>query len=106
MCAVRVWPCGAVQEIEEAPYPWMSDDYVVVAEGAPHAALQDSSPTRLAEFLRIAGESQTSAAERLGISPRQMRRYLATEGTPAHTPAPYTVQFALEALARAKETRT
>lgn len=26
----RVWPDGTVQEIAEAPYSWMSDDYETV----------------------------------------------------------------------------
>ena len=26
----RVWPDGAVQEVSETPYSWMSDDYQIV----------------------------------------------------------------------------
>ena len=38
----RVWPDGTVQDFTEAPYEWMSDDYLVVdaydEEGALIAA--------------------------------------------------------------------
>lgn len=46
-----------------------------------------------------AGISQREAARRIGISERVMRYYLANEAGD-YRPAPYPVQFALEALAR------
>lgn len=72
----------------------------------PNALGHNPCPGYLYGLLGNAGLTQTRAAQLLGLSPRQMRRYLAGEGTPAHTPAPYAVQFALEVLARANETRT
>lgn len=64
----------------------------------PDASLHDPRPEYLRALLRKAGLSQRQAAARLGISERMMRYYLADK-TADHRPAPYPVQFALEALA-------
>ena len=65
----------------------------------PDAKEHHTSPKRSAEYLRklleIAKLTQVEAATLLGIDPRTMRRYL---GARAQVP-PYTVQYALEALA-------
>jgi transcriptional regulator with XRE-family HTH domain len=65
----------------------------------PDASKHDPRPEYLRALLRQAGVSQREAARRLGISERVMRYYLADESAD-HRPAPYPVQFALEALAQ------
>jgi len=65
----------------------------------PDASRHDPSPDYLRALIARAGLSQRAAARRIGISERMMRYYLADAGTPAHRPAPYTVQYALERLA-------
>ena len=65
----------------------------------PDARKHDPRPEYLRALLRQAGVSQREAARRLGISERVMRYYLAAESAD-HRPAPYPVQFALEALAQ------
>lgn len=64
----------------------------------PDASLHNPDPAYLRGLLDQAGLSQRAAAERIGISERMMRYYLAPAGAD-HRPAPYTVQFALESLA-------
>lgn len=64
----------------------------------PDASLHDPRPEYLRALLQRAGVSQREAARRLGISERVMRYYLADESAD-HRPAPYPVQFALEAMA-------
>ena len=58
----------------------------------PDATRHDPRPEYLRALLERAGVSQREAARRIGISERMMRYYLADR------PAPYPVQFALEAL--------
>lgn len=65
----------------------------------PDASKHDPRPEYLRSLLRQAGVSQREAARRLGISERVMRYYLADESAD-HRPAPYPVQFAIEALAQ------
>jgi hypothetical protein len=66
----------------------------------PDASRHDPRPEYLRALIERAGVSQRVAAGRLGIDERTMRYYLADPDSPArHTPAPYTVQFALESLA-------
>lgn len=63
----------------------------------PNAARHDPRPEYLRALLEKAGLSQREAARRIGVSERMMRYYVADEGAD-HRPAPYVVQFALEAL--------
>jgi hypothetical protein len=64
----------------------------------PDAARHDPRPDYLRALLQQAGVSQRAAARRIGISERVMRYYLADESAD-YRPAPYPVQFAIEALA-------
>ena len=63
----------------------------------PDATRHNPDPAYLRGLITRSGLSQGEAARRIGISPRMMRYYLATGE--AGRPAPYLVQFALEALA-------
>lgn len=63
----------------------------------PDARNHNPDPAYLREIIARTGLSQSECARRLGISPRQMRAHLTFEGK--RTPAPYTIQFALECLA-------
>lgn len=63
----------------------------------PDASRHDPRPEYLRALLDEAGLSQREAARRIGVSERMMRYYLADESAD-HRAAPYTVQFALEAL--------
>lgn len=62
----------------------------------PDAARHNPDPEYLRELLRRAGISQREAARLLGIGERAMRYHLSGD---QRYPAPYTVQFCLEALA-------
>ena len=64
----------------------------------PCASKHNPDPARLRALLAAAGLSQREAARRLGVSDRTMRYYLSTDPA-AWKPAPYSVQFALEAMA-------
>lgn len=71
----------------------------------PDASRHDPRPEYLRALLQQAGVSQRQAASLLGISERMMRYYLSGErpgpgGQAVPCLAPYTVQFALESLAR------
>jgi predicted transcriptional regulator len=68
----------------------------------PNAARHDPRPEYLRALVDKTGLSQRAAAERIGISARLMRYYLALDAGEART-APYPVQFALEALANYRE---
>ena len=61
----------------------------------PDATHHNPAPARLRALVDASGLSQRAAAQRIGISERVMRYYLAGD-----RPAPYPVQFALESLAR------
>ncbi|HBN54739.1 MAG TPA: hypothetical protein DD456_12155 [Stenotrophomonas sp.] len=70
----------------------------------PDASKHDPRPEYIRALLQQAGVSQRQAATLLGISERMMRYYLAGErpgpsGQAVPCLAPYTVQYALEALA-------
>lgn len=65
----------------------------------PDSSKHDPRPEHLRALLAKAGVSQREAARRLGISERVMRYYLADESAD-YRPAPYPVQFAIEALAQ------
>lgn len=71
----------------------------MAAHPKPDAANHNPDPAYLRDLLDQAGVSQRQAANLLGVSDRMMRYYLADEGSDQHRKAPYTVQFALEALA-------
>jgi hypothetical protein len=72
----------------------------------PNASSRAKSARKSADLLRelveLADMPQAAVAARLGISPRQFRRYLSTT---APVRAPYPVQFAVEALAVAEAKR-
>lgn len=64
----------------------------------PNASKHNPDPAYLRELLARAGLSQREAARRLGISDRMMRHYVSLDPA-SYTPAPYAIQYALEALA-------
>ena len=68
----------------------------------PDASKHDPRPEYLRALLADAGLSQHAAADRIGISARLLRYYLAPESVADRRVAPYPVQFALEQLARSK----
>jgi transcriptional regulator with XRE-family HTH domain len=70
----------------------------------PDATKHNPSPDYLRALLDRAGVSQRAAARRIGVSERVMRYYLADEAA-GYRPAPYPVQFALEALAAGDDGR-
>lgn len=61
--------------------------------------LRDPDPERLRELLDSTGLTQAQAAARLGIGLRTLERYLSGQGGSV----PYTVQYAIEAMARKEE---
>lgn len=65
----------------------------------PNSQLHNPDPAYLRRLIARAGITQREAAQRLGISERVLRRYLADRDTPSALAAPYIVQFALESLA-------
>lgn len=67
----------------------------------PNPAQYNPDPHYLRRLLVQARLSQEKAAALIRLSPRQLRYYLSTASD--HQDAPYTVQFALEALAAAAE---
>lgn len=67
---------------------------------SPNASMYNPDPDYLRGLLARAGISQASAAERIGLSARQLRYYLSRASD--HQDAPYPVQFALESLAAAR----
>lgn len=69
----------------------------------PDATTYNPDPAYLRGLLDKAGTSQRQAANLLGVSDRMMRYYLAEEGSVQHRKAPYTVQFAIEALAESNQ---
>jgi transposase len=65
----------------------------------PDASQHNPAPEYLRALVERSGLSQRAAAQRIGVSERVMRYYLAAEGSDGWRAAPYTVQYALEALA-------
>jgi hypothetical protein len=65
----------------------------------PDATQHNPAPAYLRGLLASAGLSQREAARQIGVSERVMRYYLAAEWSEGYRPAPYPVQYALEALA-------
>lgn len=65
----------------------------------PNSEAYNPDPQYLRMLIEKAGISQLEAARLLGIGGNTLRAYLA-EGTKTARQAPYTVQFALECLAR------
>lgn len=65
----------------------------------PDAATHNPNPTHLRALLAKAGVSQRKAAELLGMSAAGLQNYIRDPADPKYRPAPYVVQFALEALA-------
>ena len=65
----------------------------------PDSTKRDPRPEYIRALIAKAGLTQRAAAKRIGISDRLIRYY--TAGPEADgRPAPYCVQYALEALAR------
>lgn len=64
----------------------------------PDSNLHNPNAAYLRALISRTGLSQQAIARRIGVSPRRMRAYLSAN---AGAPAPYLVQFALEALAAA-----
>jgi transcriptional regulator with XRE-family HTH domain len=66
----------------------------------PDASRHDPRPEYLRALVEQAGLTQRAAAQRIGVSERLLRYYLASDGAAEQRVAPYPVQFALEQLAR------
>lgn len=66
----------------------------------PDIKQHNPDPTYLRALLEQAGLSQRKAAHLLGVSERMMRYYLVHSDDPNYRPMPYTVQFAIECLAK------
>lgn len=64
----------------------------------PDASLHKPDPAYLRGLLAKAGVSQRRAAEALGMSAAGLQNYIRDTADPKYRPAPYVVQFALEAL--------
>lgn len=86
-------------EHRDAPYAVQFALEGLSSDRAPDASLSDPTPERLRELLDLAGLAQAAAAKALGLAPRTMRYYLSSPTHPQYREAPYTVQYALEALA-------
>jgi transcriptional regulator with XRE-family HTH domain len=57
-------------------------------------------PANIRRLVAATGMTQLRLAARLGISERALRYYMQTQTGPLQRSAPYTLQFALEVLAR------
>ena len=68
---------------------------------SPDISNHNPDPEYIRLLLSRIGISQAKAAKQLGIDPRTMRRYVLGE-----LDCPYPVQFCLEAMLRAAETRS
>ena len=66
----------------------------------PNIKHHNPDPAYLRVLLEQAGLSQRKAAHLLGVSERMMRYYLVHSDNPNYRPMPYTVQFAIECLAK------
>ena len=66
----------------------------------PDATKHDPRPEYIRALIAKAGLTQRAAAKRIGVSERMMRYYTAGPEADGRL-APYCVQYALEALARA-----
>jgi hypothetical protein len=65
----------------------------------PDATKHNPAPAYLRGLVDQAGISQRKSAELIGLTWPGFRNYLRDESDKLYRPAPYTVQFALEALA-------
>ncbi|MDE1906761.1 MAG: winged helix-turn-helix domain-containing protein [Rhodospirillales bacterium] len=66
----------------------------------PDASRHDPHPDYLRALLAESGLSQQAVAQRIGISARLLRYYLAPETAADRRVAPYPVQYAIEQLAK------
>lgn len=83
-------------------FAWLARVRLAFTPAAPDASRHDPSTDYLRGLIAITGMSQRSVADRIGVSHRLLKYYLTTPGQgKEHRVAPYPVQFALEALARA-----
>ena len=65
----------------------------------PDATRHNPDPAHLRDLLAKAGVSQRKAAQLLGMSAAGLQNYIRDPADPKYRPAPYVVQFAMEALA-------
>ena len=66
---------------------------------------KNPDPLYARELVRMTGLTQNEVAARLGISPRQLRKYLARpEEAASAKPIPYCEQFTLECLSQEQPT--
>lgn len=85
-----------------AEFVWLARVRLAFTPAVPDASLHDPSVDYLRGLVEISGMTQRAVAERIGIGHRLLKYYLTTPGQgKEHRVAPYPVQFALEALARA-----
>lgn len=85
-----------------AEFVWLARVRLAFTPAVPDASLHDPSVDYLRGLVEISGMTQRAVAERIGIGHRLLKYYLTTPGQgKERRVAPYPVQFALEALARA-----
>ncbi len=68
----------------------------------PDARKHNPDPVYLRQLIAASGLNQREVSEALGLSARAIRMYLADRSASTAQPAPYPVQFALEALAQSR----
>ena len=56
MGAYRVWPDGTVQDAEDTPYSWMSDDYTVVNAESEESAIRQCNAQPCAGVIQWPGQ--------------------------------------------------
>ena len=56
MDAYRVWPDGTVQDAEDTPYSWMSDDYTVVNAESEESAIRQCNAQPYAGVIQWPGQ--------------------------------------------------
>ena len=81
-------------------FVWHARIRLEFAPIAPDSAQHNPSPEYLLGLIKIADITQRAAADRIGISDRLLRYYLADQASTSSRVAPYPVQYALEMLAR------
>ena len=68
----------------------------------PNSEKHDPDPEKLRAMLENAGYSARSAAKAIGVPARTLQRYLSPNAIRTGFLAPYPVQFAIEALTKAR----
>lgn len=69
----------------------------------PDANRHNPEPDYLRELLKRSGLTQRAAAATIGLTAAGFQNYIRKPSDPLYRPAPYTVQFALEALAESNQ---